>query len=99
MVKGEVRMKTIKLIEELRGFLAEYKSDLRGTDSLEYANMAIEALEKQTAKKPITNYFDQYDDEFLCCPNCKEILTDRIPGDPKTFYFHCLNCGQKLDWD
>lgn len=61
--------------------------------------MAIKALEKQIPKKPIMKpYFDDMEEEYLCCPTCGEILTDRIPMDNKDFYFHCLNCGQKLDW-
>ena len=57
------------------------------------------AVEKQKAKKPIMNqYFEDLEDEYLCCPTCGEILTDRIPADNKTFYFHCMNCGQKFDW-
>ena len=55
--------------------------------------------EKQIPKKPIMKqYFDDMEEEYLCCPTCGEILTDRIPMDNKDFYFHCLNCGQKLDW-
>ena len=61
--------------------------------------LAINALEKQIKKKPIMKpYFDDIEEEYLCCPTCGEILTDRIPMDNKDFYFHCLNCGQKLDF-
>lgn len=65
----------------------------------EAKNMAIQALEKQIPKKPITKqYFEDSEEKYLCCPTCGEILTDRIPADNKTFYFHCMNCGQKFDW-
>ena len=65
----------------------------------EALDMAIQALEKQIPKKPIMKqYFEDLEDEYLCCPTCGEILTDRIPADNKTFYFHCMNCGQKFDW-
>ena len=65
----------------------------------EALDVAIQALEKQIAKKPIMKqYFEDLEDEYLCCPTCGEILTDRIPDDNKTFYFHCMNCGQKFDW-
>ena len=59
-----------------------------------------EAREKQIPKAPIMKpyYEDMPDEEYLCCPTCGDILTDRIPGDNKNFYFHCLNCGQKFDW-
>lgn len=59
-----------------------------------------EAVEKQIPKTPIMKpyYDDMPDEEYLCCPTCGDILTDRIPDDNKNFYFHCLNCGQKFDW-
>ena len=58
------------------------------------------AVEKQIPKAPIMKsyYEDMPNEEYLCCPTCGDILTDRIPGDNKNFYFHCLNCGQKFDW-
>lgn len=59
----------------------------------------IEAREKQIPRKPIMKrYFVDLEEEYLCCPTCGDILTDRIPIDNKTFYFHCMNCGQKFDW-
>lgn len=65
----------------------------------EALDVAIQALEKQMPKKPIMKqYFEDLEDEYLYCPTCGEILTDRIPADNKTFYFHCMNCGQKFDW-
>lgn len=65
----------------------------------EALDVAIQALEKQIPKKPIMKqYFEDLEEEYLCCPTCGEILTDRILADNKTFYFHCMNCGQKLDW-
>lgn len=66
----------------------------------EAMRMSIQALEKQIPKKPIMKqYFEDLEEEYLCCPTCGEILTDRIPADNKTFYFHCMNCGQKFDWN
>ena len=70
------------------------------TVSDEASRMAINALEKQIPKKPIMKqYFDDMEEEYLCCPTCGEIHTDRIPMDNKDFYFHCLNCGQKFNWE
>ena len=70
------------------------------TVSDEASRMAIKALEKQIPKKPVMKpYYEDMEEEYLCCPTCGEILTDRIPMDNKDFYFHCLNCGQKLDWE
>ena len=69
-------------------------------DSIESMEIAINALEKQIPKKPIMKpYFDDMEEEYLCCPTCGEMLTDRIPMDNKDFYFHCLNCGQKFNWE
>lgn len=57
------------------------------------------AREKQMPKKPIMKQLFKYMEEiYWCCPTCGGILTDRIPADNKTFYFHCMNCGQKFDW-
>ena len=68
-------------------------------DDYKANEMAIQTLEKQIPKKPIMKqYFEDLEDEYLCCPTCGEILTDRIPADNNTFYFHCMNCGQKFDW-
>lgn len=65
----------------------------------EALDVAIHALEKQIPKKPIMKqYFEDLEEKYLCCPTCGEILTGRIPADNKTFCFHCMNCGQKLDW-
>lgn len=60
-----------------------------------------EAREKQIPKAPIMKpyYEDMPDEEYLCCPTCGDILTDRIPDDNKNFYFHCLNCGQAFKWN
>lgn len=58
-----------------------------------------EARERQKPKKPIMKpFYEDMEEEYLCCPACGDILTDRIPMDNKDFYFYCLNCGQKLDW-
>ena len=77
-----------------------YMDSHAGRAQSEAFQMAINALEKQMPKKPIMKpYFDDMEEEYLCCPTCGEILTDRIPLDNKDFYFHCLNCGQKLNWE
>ena len=56
--------------------------------------------EKQISEKPIMKqYYEDSEEEYLCCPTCGEILIDRIPMDNKDFYFHCLNCGQKFNWE
>ena len=50
-------------------------------------DIAIKALEKQIAKKPI---YDNYHRAGYRCPNCN----NTNPWG----YEHCRYCGQKLDW-
>ena len=98
-------MTVSEAIEKLKNMrlymqIEDKNNDCKFTEDDYKANeMAIKALEKQIPKKPIMKqYFENLEDEYLCCPTCGEILTDRIPADNKTFYFHCMNCGQKFDW-
>lgn len=63
---------------------------------------AIEALEKQIAKKPIAEKI-VIDNEIPCgtykvanCPNCKELLG--LYGYAKESFQCCCECGQALDW-
>ena len=90
------KLKNMRLFMQIE----DENNDCKFTEDDYKANeMAIQALEKQIPKKPIMKqYFEDLEDEYLCCPTCGEILTDRIPDDNKTFYFHCMNCGQKFDW-
>lgn len=73
----------------------EHKNDNEPIEkSIEHAKTAIEALEKQLAKKPI-EIDDAYTPkigEFRVakCPNCRKEVSDRFDV--------CLECGQKLDW-
>ena len=79
--------------------VAEWLEELKQYRAIGTQDECMAAVEKQKAKKPIMKqYFEDLEDEYLCCPTCGEILTDRIPADNKTFYFHCMNCGQKFDW-
>lgn len=62
--------------------------------------MAINALEKQIAKKP-----DCIEDKMWCCPVCDNHLLPKwvkYPTElmPKTEGLpHCMSCGQKIDWN
>ena len=89
------KLKNMRLFMQIE----DENNDCKFTEDDYKANdMAIQALEKQIPKKPIMKqYFENLEEEYLCCPTCGEILTDRIPSDNKTFYFHCMNCGQKFD--
>ena len=53
-----------------------------------YARLAVDALEKQIAKKPNpdTKFYG-----FGFCPNCNACFMDNLTN-------YCGNCGQKLDW-
>lgn len=91
-------MKESEAIEAIQ-FDLEIGGEIHSQVLHDAVDVAIQALEKQIPKKPIMKqYFEDLEEKYLCCPTCGEILTDRIPADNKTFCFHCMNCGQKLDW-
>lgn len=58
----------------------------QATELAQANNMALAALEKQIAKKPIPigSEFDP-----LICPDCEASL-DIVD--------YCIECGQKIDW-
>lgn len=90
------KLKNLRLFMQIEDEKNECKF---AEDDYKAIDMAMQALEKQIPKRPIMKqYFEDLEEEYLCCPTCGEILTDRIPADNKTFYFHCMNCGQKFDW-
>lgn len=72
--------------------------------SAEEMKIAIEALEKQIPKKPITETVNrgisvsgEYDIDFnYLCPNCNTVVGDYETDD--AFYKFCPDCGQALDW-
>ena len=61
--------------------------------------IAINALEKQIARKPVC-----IEDKMWCCPVCDNHLLPKwvkYPTElmPKTEGLpHCMSCGQKIDW-
>jgi hypothetical protein len=55
----------------------------------------IEALEKQTPKKPVWNC----NNEVIHCPNCDYDLMGGIEIDYESDPEYCWKCGQKLDWE
>lgn len=86
-------------LQDMKSNYFEALSDWRQYRKIGRLEECRTAKEKQIPKKPIMKqYFKDMEEKYLCCPTCGEILTDRIPGDNKTFYFHCMNCGQKFDW-
>ena len=54
---------------------------------------AIEALEKQTPKKPR----EAVQSGFFWCPACSKAIKMRIEGS-KINISYCPFCGQALDW-
>ena len=62
--------------------------------------MAINALNKQIARKP-----DCIENKMWCCPVCDNHLLPKwvkYPTElmPKTEGLpHCMSCGQKIDWN
>ena len=56
-------------------------------------DLAIQALEKQVAKKPNTNFYGDGSIETVC-PECEANIEDL--GDE---YSGCIYCGQRIDWE
>ena len=63
------------------------------------AQLAIQALEKQIAKKP-----DCIEDKMWCCPVCDNNLLHKWIKYPTRLMPkseglpHCMSCGQAIDW-
>ena len=64
------------------------ESDLVYRNRKMYAELAINSLEKQIPKKPITD--DGYFWIMYICPCCNDFI--------KVSHNYCPNCGQKLDF-
>jgi|BioPla2DNA2_1021312.scaffolds.fasta_scaffold83760_3 CO dehydrogenase/acetyl-CoA synthase alpha subunit len=76
----------------------------------EAVGIAIEALGKQTHKKPDIKSFQGLMRQRTCytvhCPDCNDKITvlEFMNDSKRRFqefeecYKHCHNCGQKLDW-
>lgn len=98
LIKAESNMFKWDVLSHLRDFAESYKDELEQYREIGTVEELQELKEKSVAKKPIMRAIEEYEVECFCCPCCNDMLTDRIPLENKTFYFHCLNCGQKLDW-
>ncbi len=67
---------------------------------VEARDMAINALEKQIAKKPRKT--DSYRGVLkrvyaYVCPTCGNVCLEKYMNERQNTMF-CWNCGQKLDW-
>lgn len=89
-------------IRNIKMHIAEMMVSLQDTDEhLEAEQIAIEALEKQIPKKPISNGgFTRtwYNREFYhTCPTCgNQFLKMRMTERQDTLC--CWECGQAIDW-
>lgn len=59
------------------------------TDNDKAVNLAVAALEKQIAKKPIEGNTLKHIGK---CPDCLHIISTRSAS------INCQYCGQKIDW-
>lgn len=82
----------IRILEKLKNYGSAIEE--RKKKHIGLYNTAIEALEKQLAKKPIevNDAYTPKIGEFRVakCPNCGHEVSDRFDV--------CLDCGQNLDW-
>lgn len=65
--------------------------ETHGSLTTKAKDMAIKALEKQIAKKPIL-------DKVYICPTCKSEMYCE-PDYMQLHFNYCTECGQKLDWE
>lgn len=66
--------------------------------AIEHCNTAIEALEKQLAKK-VDFEEDVTEDMCVQCPSCGNFLGYQDDCLDENYQFdYCQSCGQKLDW-
>lgn len=66
-----------------------------------YANLAIEALKKQTPKKPnkLIDIFLIKDGWTYACPTCYCACGEnKYHSDVTKDEYYCTQCGQALDW-
>lgn len=97
-------MEIDEAIQEIAGLyqicvVDELKATIECQRKNEAIDMAIEALEKQEAKKPLQNEIEYpYMPNMIVtqCPSChRRLRTKRTmaKGDG-----YCPDCGQKIDW-
>lgn len=84
----------------------EGESDILYRNQKMYAELAIEALEKQIAQKPeveIRSYLNHNRDfaKDYRCPTCKELIGLEYPRGyaVRRIQTYCDVCGQKIDWE
>ena len=91
-------IKAIKLLEYIRE-TGNGEAPYVGCAQNIAIEMAINALNKQIARKPVC-----IENKMWCCPVCDNHLLPKwvkYPTElmPKTEGLpHCMSCGQKIDW-
>ncbi len=63
---------------------------------------AIEDVKKQIPEEVVTDTEDDREFEDYICPNCKNILQQRMKGATRITvykYKYCPNCGKALKWE
>ena len=92
-------IKAIKLLEYIRE-TGNGEAPYVGCAQNVAIEMAINALNKQIARKPVC-----IEDKMWCCPVCDNHLLPKwvkYPTElmPKTEGLpYCMSCGQKIDWN
>ena len=92
-------IKAIKLLEYIRE-TGNGEAPYVGCAQNIAIEMAINALNKQIARKPVC-----IEDKMWCCPVCDNHLLPKwveYPNKlmPKTAGLpYCMSCGQKIDWN
>jgi hypothetical protein len=93
---------TIKHLKDILEEVTSYESAVCYVTDChkEPLEMAIKALEKQVAKKPVdgthdyNTYAKMYENmRMIYCPLCNGRLKLKFKGK------YCDKCGQKLDWE
>lgn len=83
----------VGLIDAISHFKYGISHDIFKEPVTSYAQIAVEALEKQMPKKPIG---DLHSVPHYRCPNCNNAV---VVYDHDYKYQCCKWCGQKLNWD
>lgn len=63
--------------------------------AVQSVNIAIEALERGIAQKPVVDVTHGILGTTIHCPECGVIVEDGHGG----LYRFCPKCGQRLDWE
>lgn len=86
-------IKDVSIEKAIEHFKYGISHDIFSEPVTSYAKMAVEALDKQIAKKPVG---DLNSVPHYRCPNCNNAVAV-YKFDYK--YSNCKWCGQKLDWE